>query len=149
MARSFSARQRGYPFAKGRGRGYFARRSRGNRTSSQDTHYISSRPSYSRATSVATSRSLQNENENLPSNALPHSQVTTQEERLDDDDEELCRVIMAVDMKDRGTVGCSYYSAQEEKLYVMEDIVYGGHDVIDICTWRLRTCLSYGLLNSL
>lgn len=68
---------------------------------------------------------------------------------MDDDDEELCRVIMAVDMKDRGTVGCSYYSAQEEKLYVMEDIVYGGHDVIDICTWRLRTCLSYGLLNSL
>ncbi|EFE30269.1 DNA mismatch repair protein Msh5, putative [Trichophyton benhamiae CBS 112371] len=132
MARSFPARQRRYPFAKGRGRGYFARRSRGNRTSSQDTHYISSRPSYSRATSVATSRSLQNENENLPSNALPHSQVTTQEERLDDDDEELCRVIMAVDMKDRGTVGCSYYSAQEEKLYVMEDIVYGGHDVIDI-----------------
>ncbi|EZF33889.1 hypothetical protein H101_02549 [Trichophyton interdigitale H6] len=132
MARSFPARQRRNPFAKGRGRGYFSRRSRGNRTSSQDTHYISSRLSYSRATSVATSRNPQNENENPPSNALPHGQATTQEERLDDYDDELCKVVMAVDMKDRGTIGCSYYSAQEEKLYVMEDIVYGGHDVIDI-----------------
>ncbi|EGE03201.1 DNA mismatch repair protein msh5 [Trichophyton equinum CBS 127.97] len=132
MARSFPARQRRNPFAKGRGRGYFSRSSRGNRTSSQDTHYISSRPSYSRATCVTTSRNPQNENENPPSNALPHSQATTQEERLDDYDDELCKVVMAVDMKDRGTIGCSYYSAQEEKLYVMEDIVYGGHDVIDI-----------------
>lgn len=68
---------------------------------------------------------------------------------MDDDDEELCKVVMAVDMKDQGTIGCSYYSAQEEKLYVMEDIVYGGYGVIDICTWRLRTCLSCCLLNSL
>ncbi|OAL67108.1 DNA mismatch repair protein Msh5 [Trichophyton rubrum] len=105
MARSFPARERRNPFTKGRGRG---------------------------AVSVATSRNPQNENENLPSNTLPHSQVSTQEERLDDDDEELCKVVMAVDMKDQGTIGCSYYSAQEEKLYVMEDIVYGGYGVIDI-----------------
>ncbi|EFR01530.1 mismatch repair protein 5 [Nannizzia gypsea CBS 118893] len=130
MARSFTARQRRNPFAKGRGRGYFARRSRGNAASSQNTQCISSRPTYSRATSVATSRNAQNES--LPSNALPQSEITAREERLEDDDEEPCKVVMAIDMKDRGMIGCSYYSALEEKLYVMEDIVHGEPDVIDI-----------------
>lgn len=47
------------------------------------------------------------------------------------DDEDLCQVIMAIDIKDRGTVGCSYYNAQEEKLYILEDIARGGKDIID------------------
>ncbi|KAM5507939.1 hypothetical protein McanMca71_001210 [Microsporum canis] len=131
MARSFSARQRRPPGSKGRGRGNFGRRARGNASFSQNSQYISSRPSYSRATSVATSRSVQTER--LHSiNAVPQSENTIREERLEDDDEDLCKVIMAVDIKDRGTVGCSYYSAQEEKLYVMEDIVYGELDIVDI-----------------
>ena len=42
---------------------------------------------------------------------------------------------MAVDIRERGTVGCCYYVAREEKLYFMEDVKLGGVDVIDGCTF--------------
>lgn len=51
------------------------------------------------------------------------------EEREEDD--ALNEVVMAVDMRDRGTVGCCYYVAREERLYFMEDVKHGGLDVID------------------
>lgn len=41
------------------------------------------------------------------------------------------QVIMAVDLKERGTVGCCYYVAQEEQLRILGDIQLGGKDVID------------------
>lgn len=44
-------------------------------------------------------------------------------------------IVMAVDMNARGTVGCSYYVAAEEKLYFMEDVTFGGIEVVDNCTW--------------
>ena len=40
-------------------------------------------------------------------------------------------VVMAVNLSDRGTVGCVYYVARDEKLYFMEDVRMGGADVID------------------
>ncbi|TVY85141.1 MutS protein-like protein [Lachnellula suecica] len=39
-------------------------------------------------------------------------------------------VIMAIDMKG-GTIGCSYYIAREEKLCLMQDVKFGGLDIID------------------
>jgi DNA mismatch repair protein MSH5 len=47
------------------------------------------------------------------------------------DMEMLSEVIMAVSLTDRGTVGCTYYVARDEKLYFMEDVQMGGPDVID------------------
>ena len=43
----------------------------------------------------------------------------------------LGEVVMAVDLRDRGTVGCCYYIASEERLYMMEDVKSGGIEVID------------------
>jgi DNA mismatch repair protein MSH5 len=40
---------------------------------------------------------------------------------------------MAVDLKEKGTVGCCYYVAREEKMYFMEEVKLGGIDVVDIC----------------
>jgi DNA mismatch repair protein MSH5 len=40
-------------------------------------------------------------------------------------------VIAAIDMKDYGTVGCSYYSAEEEKMYLLGDSRSGDIDTID------------------
>ncbi|KAJ9303252.1 hypothetical protein DTO271G3_626 [Paecilomyces variotii] len=36
-------------------------------------------------------------------------------------DEDLDRVVMAVDIRDKGTVGCCYYVAREEKIYLFSD----------------------------
>lgn len=45
----------------------------------------------------------------------------------------LNEVIMAVDLRERGTVGCCYYVARDEKLCFMEDVKFGGVDVVDTC----------------
>jgi DNA mismatch repair protein MSH5 len=44
----------------------------------------------------------------------------------------LNEIIMAIDMKERGTLGCAYYVAREEKLCLMEDIKMAGLDIVDI-----------------
>ncbi|OOG00980.1 hypothetical protein ASPCADRAFT_511811 [Aspergillus carbonarius ITEM 5010] len=49
-------------------------------------------------------------------------------------DDELDQVIVAVDMRESGTVGCSYYSAQEEKLYLLGDLRYSSTEIIDSYT---------------
>ena len=38
---------------------------------------------------------------------------------------------MAVDVRDRNTVGCAYYVAREEMMYFMEDVKGGGIDVVE------------------
>lgn len=60
----------------------------------------------------------------------PEDDAKIQDREVDDS---LDQVIMAVDMRDKGTVGCCYYVAREEKLYMMDDTTYGGIDVIDAC----------------
>ena len=44
-----------------------------------------------------------------------------------EDDEQLELVVMAVDVRERGTIGCAYYVAREERLFCMEE-VRGGSD---------------------
>ncbi|KAI4092728.1 MAG: hypothetical protein L6R37_007534 [Teloschistes peruensis] len=39
-----------------------------------------------------------------------------------EEDDFLNETIMALDLRDRGTVGCAYYVAREEKLYMLEDL---------------------------
>jgi len=38
---------------------------------------------------------------------------------------------MAIEMKERGSIGCAYYVARDEKLCLMEDIKMGRLDIID------------------
>jgi DNA mismatch repair protein MSH5 len=43
----------------------------------------------------------------------------------------LNEIIMAVEMKERGSIGCAYYIAREEKLCLMEDIKMAGFEIVD------------------
>lgn len=38
---------------------------------------------------------------------------------------------MAIDMKDNGTVGCAYYVAIDEALFLQEDIPLAGIDLVE------------------
>ena len=38
-------------------------------------------------------------------------------------------VVMAIDMRNRDNIGCCYYVAAEEKMYLLNDVVHGGLDV--------------------
>lgn len=65
-----------------------------------------------------------------PSEGALRSAVRDDEDAGDDT---LNEVIMAVDLTPRGTVGCCYYVARDEKLYFMEDVEFGDVDVVDSC----------------
>lgn len=66
--------------------------------------------------------------------------LTERYERLERDEEDevdldaLNEVIMAVDIRERGTVGCCCYVAREEKLHFMQDVKLGGADVVEART---------------
>lgn len=47
------------------------------------------------------------------------------------DDDFADHVIAAIDMKGHGTVGCSYYSAEEEKMYLLGDSRSGDMEIVD------------------
>ena len=57
---------------------------------------------------------------------------------IDPDADALNEVVMSLDMRDRGTVGCCYYIARHEKLYFMEDVRLGGVDVVDARKFTLH-----------
>lgn len=58
--------------------------------------------------------------------------IETEAEILErEDSDDMNEIIMAVDMKERGTIGCAYYIAREEKLCLMEDIKMAGLETID------------------
>ena len=50
-----------------------------------------------------------------------------------EESDSLEHIVMAIDLRDRESVGCAYYVAREEKLYCMEDIKYGGLEIMNMC----------------
>ncbi|KAF1841047.1 uncharacterized protein K460DRAFT_420875 [Cucurbitaria berberidis CBS 394.84] len=97
------------------------------RSSSRATSIMTTRPSRPR---VQTQREL---HLNSASTHTPSAGALTNsvEDSEDASDDTLNEVIMAVDLTPRGTVGCCYYVARDEKLYFMEDIHFGDADVVD------------------
>ncbi|GAB7338813.1 hypothetical protein MBLNU457_5511t2 [Dothideomycetes sp. NU457] len=68
--------------------------------------------------------------QSAPPSASAPDPVQDAEESLASDDS-LNEIVMAVNVQSRGTVGCAYYVAQEERLYFMEDVTLGGADVVE------------------
>lgn len=52
-----------------------------------------------------------------------------------EDDSDLDEVIMCLDMRERGTVGCCYYESCTGSLRLVEDVQYGGLDLVDTCEY--------------
>lgn len=48
-----------------------------------------------------------------------------------DEPDTMNEVIMAIDMKDNGTVGCAYYVAIDEALFLQEDIPLAGIELVE------------------
>jgi hypothetical protein len=71
---------------------------------------------------------------NTPSSHAPPttSQLDAEIRAEEAEDEFLDHVVMAIDIRDRDTVGCAYYVAQQQSLICMEDIVGGGTEVLDV-----------------
>lgn len=65
-----------------------------------------------------------------------------QEDTEQNSDEDIDTVIMAIDMKDRGTLGCCYYAVREEKLYIFADARVADTTIIET-SWSLPCMLEY------
>jgi hypothetical protein len=125
---------------RGRGRGSYYNRSNGA-TSRTSSLRAQRQPSVTPSTASRLTTLGPFNSPRQPSSApstvhrQPPASVTPSQPRdnFDDDarDESLDEIVMAVDMKPRGTVGCAYYVAAQEKLNFMEDIELGGPDVIE------------------
>lgn len=61
------------------------------------------------------------------------SQIGGEEIEISIEDDDAGHIIAAIDMKDYGTVGCSFYSAEEEKLYLLGDCKLGDMETINAC----------------
>ncbi|KAL4905989.1 hypothetical protein BDW74DRAFT_184936 [Aspergillus multicolor] len=53
-------------------------------------------------------------------------------------EDDIDQIIAAIDMKEAGTLGCSYYSAQEKKLYLMGDIRHSNTEIIDTLVLQIK-----------
>ena len=130
-----SVRSRGASQRASRGARSGSRYSSASRTNSaaslpvEERSQSSSRPAsrhFGRLASLASSRTSDGEEQSTP--VAEH-----RDDDANDDPELLNEVIMAVNVTDRGTVGCAYYAARTEKLYFMEDLKFGGPDIVDAC----------------
>lgn len=90
-------------------------------------------PQSPRAGSVA-SLSLPRDPDAFQQSSTPVHARIIQEQDGDgiEEDESLSERIMAVDMRNRGNIGCCYYVAQHEALYLLEDIRSAGLETIDL-----------------
>jgi DNA mismatch repair protein MSH5 len=70
---------------------------------------------------------------NLPSQTSSHGNPRHDAVDNDEVNEDLEQVVMAIDRQRKGTLGCAYYSAREEKLYYLQDLANGTMETIETC----------------
>ena len=51
------------------------------------------------------------------------------------DDCDVDDIVMAIDVNNRGDVGCCYYIAMEEKLLLLSEVSCGGLEIVDTCIY--------------
>ena len=63
---------------------------------------------------------------------VPNVPVDIEEnEAAEGEEDAVNEVLMAIDMRNRDTIGCAYFTMVEETLYVLNDIKYGGIEVVE------------------
>jgi len=95
------------------------------------------KPLTSRAPSASLYRPATSDLRSRSSSPAPSARAMEAEDEVAiherEDNDSLNEVVMALDLRNRDTVGCSYYVAKEETLYLMGDIKFGGLDIVDTC----------------
>ena len=124
-SRASSWSGRGSRASRGRGK---ARQLRGSRTYCHQRKQPAQYPGYRRPASITPSQ-VSSTRQATPA---PSVRIGTIDDTRDDDFLE--QVILAVDIKEKGKVGCAYYIAGEERLLCMEEVIGGGAEVVEKCS---------------
>ncbi|KAE8842680.1 hypothetical protein PTNB73_00732 [Pyrenophora teres f. teres] len=90
---------------------------------------VARRPSITPSASTSWSH-IQVQDGPLPHETSINTRSETQDE-INGNDDTLNETVMVVDLTQRGTVGCCYYVARDEKMYFMEDIQCGDVDIVE------------------
>lgn len=112
---------------------------RGIRFQSQQLHTLT----HSGRTSLHQPRPRINSSSSSPSVIV---EETEGELRAREDADAMNETVLAIDMKDRKTLGCAYYIAGQEKLYIINDIKTAGIELID--TLKVHASPTLILLNA-
>lgn len=108
-------------------RSFNPRFSQRNVTLSREERHCTSHHRFPSSQTTYTSRVIGEQN----SSTINTIDDEVLEQSVDDD---LGQIVVAIDMRDSGTIGCSYYSAQDETLYLIGDIRFAGNESIDTCS---------------
>lgn len=96
--------------------------SRSQRLSLQPPSRLSAAPSFARST-----RSSAGDEDVVRADVEETESEILEREEADSMNE----VIMAIDMRGSGVIGCAYYVAREETLFLMQDIKFGDMELVD------------------
>ncbi|MCJ1249396.1 MutS protein msh5 [Trapelia coarctata] len=104
----------------------------------------------SRAPSASSRRPAASDPRSRASSPAPSGAAIEAEDEIAiherEDNDSLNEVVMALDLRNTDTVGCSFYFAKKETLYLMGDIKFGGLDIVD--TLKLHIQPTVVLLSS-
>jgi DNA mismatch repair protein MSH5 len=129
---TFCSRPRTMPWSRGRGGRPRQSRVRGRARSYGSRRSTCYDPHHRTASVTPSNASTSCQ---LPHRPRPIIRVGVEESATpDDDDDFLEQIIVAIDVKEKGKVGCAYYVAGEERLLCMEEILGGGVEVVEKCT---------------
>lgn len=92
-----------------------------SRIQQSDPSVVSSPTAYVRAVRSRASHTSQS----VPPLSLNGTSLEDQTE------DSLCETIMALEMKQRATIGCCYYVAAEETLFLMQDVPLGSNEIVE------------------
>ncbi|KAI8957462.1 muts domain V-domain-containing protein [Daldinia sp. FL1419] len=121
-----------------------------NRGSSRNPSRISSRATT--RTYPSSPRLPQHPQRQRLSLRLPSSQISANNSsRLEDDEDTpigdvlsnqdsdaLSEIILAIDMKENGNLGCAYYIAIDETLFLLEDVAMSGTDLVETLLFHVN-----------
>lgn len=67
---------------------------------------------------------------------LPENDIDIEQR---EDEDMLNEVIMAIDVRDRGNVGCCYYVARNQQIAILSDVQGGGLGIVENCKFCTAT----------
>ena len=82
-------------------------------------------------TRPGSQRSIISGRSSQPPASVPQPAIRSASALRDDLREDADHIIAAIDVKEKGKIGCAYYVAREERLLCMEDVPKGGFETID------------------
>lgn len=97
-------------------------------TSRSSLHSSPSLPSYPQARTGRISLASRSEALSTP---VRHEEYSLDHSE-DSEPDVLNEIIVAIDMKENGTVGCAYYVAVDEALFLLQDIPFAGIELVEM-----------------